>query len=144
MRKVTCRVTGEIGDAYEFYKAPNGKYYKDKDIYENMVTQKEFRGKIFHLINYEILNRNLNNCASLIGKLINETGLEPSVIYDSILQRMDYIKEVISKSNESDSTKIHIIFGIATKSLNKVTYAGCYEIRNNKTNEMYIGESINL
>ena len=41
-------------------------------------------------------------------------------------------------------TKIHLIFSIATKRLNKITYAGCYEIRNNKTNEVYIGESINL
>lgn len=144
MRKVTCRVTGEVGDACKFYKAPNGKYYKTKEIYENMVIQKEIRGKIFYLINCEILNKNLNNCASLIGKLINETGLEPSVIHDSILQRMDYIKKTVCESNENDSTKIHIIFGIATKCLNKVTYAGCYEIRNNETNEVYIGESINL
>jgi len=80
----------------------------------------------------------------LIGKLINETGLEPDIIYDSILQKMDYIKKIVQESNESDSTKIHLIFSIAINRLNKVTYAGCYKIRNNQTNEVYIGESINL
>lgn len=144
MRKVKCRVTGEVGYAYEFYKAPNGKYYKSEEIYESMMAQKETKGKIFYLINSDILNKNPSNCASLIGKLINETGLEPDTIYNSILQKMDYIKKTIQESNESDFTKIHSIFSIATNRLNKVTYAGCYEIRNNKTNEIYIGESINL
>lgn len=144
MRKVICRITGECGYNYEFYKAPNGKYYKSKELYDNTMAQREFRTKILYLINSDILNKNASNCASLIGKLINETGLEANVIYESILQNMDYIKKLIKESNESDSTKIHSIFSIATKRLNKVTYAGCYEIRNNKTNEVYIGESINL
>lgn len=144
MRKVTCRITGECGYSHEFYKAQNGKYYKNKELYDNMMVQKETKGKIFYLINSDILNKHSSNCGSLIGKLINETGLEPDVIYDSILQKIDYIKKVINESDESDSTKIHLIFSIATKRLNKITYAGCYEIRNNKTNEVYIGESINL
>lgn len=144
MRKVTCRITGESGYSHEFYKAPNGKYYKNKELYDNMMVQKETKGKIFYLINSDILNKHPSNCGSLIGKLINETGLEPDVIYDSILQKMDYIKKVINESDESDSTKIHLIFSIATKRLNRTTYAGCYEIRNNKTNTVYIGESINL
>lgn len=144
MRKVTCRITGECGYSHEFYKAPNGKYYKNKELYDNMMVQKETKGKIFYLINSDILNKHSSNCGSLIGKLINETGLEPDVIYDSILQKIDYIKKVINELDESDSTKIHLIFSIATKRLNKITYAGCYEIRNNKTNEVYIGESINL
>lgn len=134
MRKVTCRVTGETGYDYEFYKTPNGKYYKSKELYDNTMAQREYRAKILYLINSDILNKNTSNCASLIGKLISETGLEPNVIYESILQKIDYIKKLMKESNESDSTKIHSIFSIATNRLNKVTYVGCYEIRNNKTN----------
>lgn len=144
MRKVTCRITGEVGYNCDFYKAPNGKYYKSKELYENMIAQKETKSKILYLINSDILNKSPRNCASLIGKLINETGLEPDIIYDSISQKMNYIKKIVQESNESDYTKIHSIFSIATNRLNKVTYAGCYEIRNNQTNEIYIGESINL
>ena len=144
MRKVTCRITGESGYSHEFYKAPNGKYYKNKELYESTMEQREYRTKILYLINSDILNKNTSNCASLIGKLINESGLGANIIYESILQKMDYIKKLIKESSESDSTKIHSIFSIATNRLNKITYAGCYEIRNNKTNEVYIGESINL
>lgn len=144
MRKVTCRITGETGYDYEFYKTPNGKYYKSKELYDNTMIQREYRTKILYLINSDILNKNTSNCASLIGKLINESGLEPSVIYESILQKIDYIKKLMKESDESDSTKIHSLFSIATNRLSKITYVGCYEIRNNKTNEVYIGESINL
>ena len=144
MRKVTCRITGETGYDYEFYKASNGKYYKSKELYVNTMIQREYRTKILYLINSDILNKNTSNCASLIGKLINESGLDPSVIYESILQNIDYIKKLMKESDESDSTKIHSIFSIATNRLSKITYVGCYEIRNNKTNEVYIGESINL
>lgn len=144
MRKVTCRITGESGYSHEFYKAPNGKYYKSKELYESTMAQREYKTKILYLINSDILNKNTSNCASLIGKMINESGLDPSVIYESILQKKDYIRKIVQESNESDSTKIHSVFSIATNRLNKVTYAGCYEIRNNKTNEVYIGESINL
>ena len=84
MRKVTCRITGETGYDYEFYKSPNGKYYKSKELYVNTMIQREYRTKILYLINSDILNKNTSNCASLIGKLINESGLEPSVIYESI------------------------------------------------------------
>lgn len=144
MRKVKCMVTGETGYNYEFYKAPNGKYYKTKEIYDHMISQRDYRGKIIQLINSKILNKNIGNCSSLIGKLINETGLECETIYNSILEKIEYIKDVLKDSNESDASKIYLIFKIATNSYKKITYAGCYEIRNNKTNEVYIGESINL
>lgn len=144
MRKVTCRITGEHGYNYEFYKAPNGKYYKSKELYDSVMVQQEYKTKIIYLINSSILNKHTSNCAALIGKLINESGLDANILYESILQKTDYIKKFLSESNESDATKIYSIFSIATNRLNKVTYAGCYEIRNNATNEVYIGESINL
>ena len=144
MRKVTCRITGEVGNNYEFYKAVNGKYYKDEEIYKKSLISNDYRKKIFILINSKILNKRTNNCGSLIGKLINETGLETKVIYDSIYEKLDYIKDLFKNSNESDTSKIYAIFAIATKKHTRITYAGCYEIRNNETNEVYIGESINL
>lgn len=144
MRKVKCRVTGECGYDCEFYKADNGKYYKNKEVYDNWTIQKEYRPKIFYLINSNILNKKADNCGSLIGKLIKESGLEPKTLYESILKNVDYINGILKDSKENDSSKIYTIFSIATKRLNKVTYAGCYEIKNNETNEVYIGESIDL
>lgn len=144
MRKVKCRVTGECGYDCEFYKADNGKYYKNKEVYDNWMIQKKYRPKIFYLINSNILNRKADNCGSLIGRLIKESGLEPKTLYESILKNIDYINGILKDSKENDSSKIYTIFSIATKRLNKVTYAGCYEIKNNETNEVYIGESIDL
>lgn len=144
MRKVKCRITGEYGYDYEFYKATNGKYYKNKEIYEKAIIQRNYIKKIINFINLDILKKKNINCASLIGKLISETGLEAKVIYDSIVEKYECIKKLIDESTESDPSKIYLIFAIATKSLNKTTYAGCYEIRNKKTNMVYIGESINL
>lgn len=67
MRKVTCRVTGETGYSNEFYKAPNGKYYKSKELYESTMAQREYKTKILYLINSDILNKNTSNCASLLS-----------------------------------------------------------------------------
>ena len=144
MRKVKCRVTGECGYDCEFYKADNGKYYKNKEVYENWMSQKEYRPKIFYLINSRILNKQVDNCGSLIGKLIKESGLEAKALYKSILENVEYISEIVRTSQESDNSKIYTIFAIATNRLSKVTYAGCYEIKNNETGEVYIGESIDL
>ena len=144
MRKVKCKVTGEIGYDFQFYKAPNGRYYKNKKIYEDKMKDTEFRSKIIKVINLDILSKSMGNCASLIVKLINESGLKEEVIYMSILNKLDYIKGAIQQSKENDATKIFLIFSIATNKLTKTTYAGCYEIRNNETNEVYIGESIDL
>ena len=33
-RKVKCQITKEWGTSDTFYKAPNGKYYKSKKLYE--------------------------------------------------------------------------------------------------------------
>lgn len=144
MRKVKCRVTGEYGYDCVFFKADNGKYYKTKEVYEDWLKQKEYKTKIFHLVNSKILNKRQDNCGGLIGKLINESGLEPKVLYESIVEQFDYINEIVKNSKENDSSKIYAVFAIATKRLNKVTYAGCYEIKNNETNEIYIGESVDL
>lgn len=146
MRKirVKCGVTGEYGYNDEFYRAPNGKYYKNKNVYDNWVIQGKYRNKIIHLINSDILNKSDGNCCGLIVKLINESGLDAKVIYNAIIENYEYIKNLIDKSNGNDSSKVYTIFSITTKRLNKVTYVGCYEIRNKETNDVYIGESINL
>ena len=115
MRKVKCRITGEYGYDYEFYKATNGKYYKNKEIYEKAIIQRNYIKKIINFINLDILKKKNINCASLIGKLISETGLEAKVIYDSIVEKYECIKKLIDESTESDPSKIYLIFAIATK-----------------------------
>lgn len=144
MRSVKCKVTGEVGQSYEFYKAANGKYYKSKEIYDRYIKDMDFRGKILKIINSDILGIRSNNCVPLIVKLIKESGLSDEDVYNAILNKIEYITEILKDSGESDASKIYAIFTISTKQYMKIVYAGCYEIRNKKTNEVYIGESINL
>lgn len=144
MRKVKCCVTGDTGYDYNFYKASNGHYYKSKEIYENMLIEQDFRKKILTLINRKILDKPINNCTGLINKMIRESGLDLGIIYNSLVEKIDYIKNILKNYSENDSSKILLIFAIVTNSYTKTIYAGCYEIRNKQTNEVYIGESINL
>lgn len=146
MRKVKCRVTGEIGISEYFYKASNGKYYKSEEIYNNYISEKKYYEKIFVLINSDILkNRDSFKAYPFIGKLIKESSLSSKEIYNAILEQKEYLIEHLKNiSNENYNAKIIFIFSIATKKLNSVSYAGAYEIRNIKTGAIYIGESINL
>lgn len=146
MRKVKCQVTGICGTSDTFYKAPNGKYYETEDIYETYKLDKEYYEKIFFLINREILKcSNYNSANAFIGKLIKESNLTPKEIYESIYDNRDYlIAHIVNGSYANNTAKIVSIFTIATKRMNYITYAGSYEIRNTDTNEVYIGESINL
>lgn len=41
MRTVRCKITGEKGDSSLFYKAPNGKYYRTKEIYDKSIEDKK-------------------------------------------------------------------------------------------------------
>lgn len=144
MRAVRCKITGEYGTVTTFYKAPDGKYYKNKEIYEHAKAEKEYRDKIINIINSKILITTKSNCTSFIAKMINESGLDNQTIYNQLNDRLDYIKKITDYSNESDLSKILLAFSVITKNTTEITYAGCYEIRNIKTNEVYIGESINL
>lgn len=144
MRTVKCQVTGEKGYSYEFFKAGNGKYYKNKDVYNASIEDKTVKSKICNLINVEILNKNQNNCISLITKLINESGMDSKSIYDLIEEKREYLIELYKETSQTDASKIHGIFTIATKYQSQKTYAGCYEIRNLETNKVYIGESIDI
>lgn len=143
MRLVKCRATGEKGNSNDFYKAPNGRYYKTESLYKKSCEDEFYKNEIITVVN-KILESKNTICTSLILKLINESGLSPKIIYENILEKTDYIKKIISSSDSSNGSKIHSIFSIATKFHNNIVYAGCYAIQNIHTNEIYIGESINL
>lgn len=40
LRAVRCKITGEYGTIDTFYKAPDGKYYKSKEIYQHEKNEK--------------------------------------------------------------------------------------------------------
>jgi hypothetical protein len=49
VRKVRCNETQQTGYSVDFYKASDGKYYKDKDTYLQHVENIKCRNKIQRL-----------------------------------------------------------------------------------------------
>ncbi len=144
MRIVKCKVTGEKGYDYNFFKAPDGRYYKTKSVYLDSMIKKEYQVKILSYINGSLLAKPSPNCVLYIYKHINESGINIKTLYEKIVAKTDYLISILAKSKASDLGKINLIFSLVLKSENKPAYAGCYEIRNKRTNKVYIGESIDI
>ena len=146
MRLVTCKATGEKGTSDTFYKSPNGKYYKSKEVYENFMRDKKLLDDIHDFINKKILktNRSANN--GLTRKFINESGLKYEDILNLLNEHYYEINDYLSDKEElSPFSKISIAFKfISTHQTTNITYAGCYMIQNKDTGSVYIGESIDL
>lgn len=141
----TCAATGEKGKTNEFYKAPNGKYYKSEELYQEILFERDCRDKVFNIIFHELFNmRNPNSHTSLFLKLFGESGIKASDLYEYLQSNKNYIKEHLPYDDCTVSAKLFSIFTLFKNTIGKVTYAGCYEIRNKETNGIYIGESVDL
>lgn len=148
MRTVRCKITGEIGNSDTFYKAPNGKYYKTKEIYDKSIEDKEYVVKIFEFINRNILHMTFGHGSNnvLIMKQLNELGLDYKAVLSTLQENYDSIQSYLSdKTDATIASKIFMIFNFVFKHNNmKITYSGAYAIENKDTHAVYIGESIDI
>lgn len=148
MRTVHCKITGEIGNSDTFYKAPNGKYYKTKEIYDKSVEDKEYITKIFEFINRNILHMTFGHGSNngLIMKQLNELGLDYKIVLSTLQENYESIQSYLSdKTDTTIASKIFMIFNFVFKHNNmKITYSGAYAIENKETHAIYIGESIDI
>ena len=148
MRTVRCKITGEIGNSDTFYKAPNRKYYKTKEIYDKSIEDKGYVVKIFEFINRNILHMTFGHGSnnSLIMKQLNELGLDYKVVLSTLQENCDSIRSYLSdKTDATIASKIFMIFNFVFKHNNmKITYSGAYAIENKYTHAVYIGESIDI
>ena len=148
MRTVHCKITGEIGNSDIFYKAPNGRYYKTKEIYDKSIEDKEYVVKIFEFINRNILHMTFGYGSNngLIMKQLNELGLDYKTVLSTLHENYDSIQSYLSdKTDATISSKIFMIFNFLFKHNNmKITYSGAYVIENKDTHAVYIGESIDI
>lgn len=143
-RKVKCRITGEYGTNETFYKDEDGKYYKSKEIYDSYIKDKELKQEIVIYILRDILQKRNGSIPGIIVNKLNNCQLSLNVIYDELIKNKDKLIEISKVQNCSDYSIISAIFNYCFKKYEQSIYAGCYEIRNNLTNEVYIGESINI
>lgn len=147
MRTVHCKITGEIGSSDTFYKAPNGKYYKTKEIYDKSVEDKEYVTKIFEFINRNILHMTFGHGSNnaLIMKQLNELGLDYKTVLSTLQENYESIQSYLSdKTDSTIASKIFMIFNFFKHNNMKITYSGAYAIENKETHAIYIGESIDI
>lgn len=83
-RKVKCQVTKEVGDASEFFKAPNGKYYKTEQIYNKWRHEAEDRRQCIDLICEYANYKSIEYAPSFLNKMLSDFGKK--VGYDVLLE----------------------------------------------------------
>lgn len=148
-RLIKCSSTGAIGSSSEFIKI-DGKYFKSQEAYEEYQVKEDQRKirlniitKIRELLGYGSYIP--GNVGGMIGKKLKECNLEDEEIYKHLLDKEDYIKDTFGEVNHRmDIPRVIAIFTIISTIPQSITFGGCYEIRNLDTNEIYIGESLDM
>lgn len=146
-RRVRCCVTKELGNASEFIKI-DGKYYKNQEIYEKYKDEKDLTISIFkkfsEILGYED-GKIPGSAGGIVMKKIKDSKLTKQELYNSLLDKEDYIKELFGKTNNYyDQQRIFGIFKIVETIPESITYGGCYEIKNIHNGEVYIGETLDF
>lgn len=147
-RRVRCCVTKELGNASEFIKA-DGKYFKNQEIYEKYKDEKDLTINIFkkfsELLGYED-GKIPGSVGGIAMKKIKESKLTKQELYNSLLDKEDYIKELFGETSTHyyDPQRIFGIFKIVETIPESITYGGCYEIKNIHNGEVYIGETLDF
>jgi len=98
-RKVKCQVTKELGDSSEFYKAPNGKYYKTEEIYNHWKHESDDRKECINLICEYGNYKNGEYAPTYLNKMIAEFGKRAG--YDVLLETIKECDETFRWANEN-------------------------------------------
>lgn len=147
-RKVKCSATGEYGNLDEFIKVGN-KYFKSKEVYEEYIKEKASFKKLYtkfaELLGYTdgIM---VGSTGGFVTKKIKDSTLSKEELYDSLIEKEEYIKELFGEIDEhyNDSKRVISIFKIIETIPESITYGGCYEIKNLDSGEVYIGETLDM
>lgn len=119
--KVVCQVTKEYGTSDVFYKAPDGKYYKTKEIYI-----KDRENKEYYKLCIDKLANFLGYCRgkvfpTIVSKKIAELkeGYSCKVIYNTIEKCEDSIVWALqNKEFNNDNGRMSYILAIISNHIN--------------------------
>ncbi len=122
-RQCKCQVTGERGTTDSFYKAPNGKYYKTKEIYEAWENNNKFRSQVIDKFSYEYLDYVPGQIfPTLFFRKLKELefyGYE--IIYKTMCKCDNNIQwSIKNKEFKNEAGKISYIFAIIKNNINDV------------------------
>lgn len=147
-RRVRCSVTKELGDPSDFIRVGN-KYYKNQDVYNNYKKEKESFNKLYTKIADLLGYSNgmmVGSTGGFVAKKIKDSSLSKDELYESLVEREEYIKELFGEitNHRSDNNYVLGIFKIIETIPESITYGGCYEIKNIDNGEVYIGETLDF
>lgn len=109
-RAVKCQVTKELGTSDTFFKAPNGKYYKTEEIYNQWKRNTELRNMCISIL-CDIAGYNENIVVpTFLNKMVNDIGKKVGfdVLYDTIQRH--YNDFVWANEHKNFSTELNRLF----------------------------------
>ena len=98
-RKVKCQVTKEFGDSSEFFKAPNGKYYKTQEIYNHWKHEADDRKECISLICEYGNYKSGEYAPTFLNKMVSDFGKKTG--YDVLLETIRECDETFRWANEN-------------------------------------------
>ncbi len=98
-RKVKCQITHEVGDSADFYKAPNGKYYKSEDVYNLWRRETEDRKECIRLICDYADYKSGEYAPTYLNKMLKEFA--DKVGYDVLLETIQGCEKEFIWANEN-------------------------------------------
>lgn len=98
-RKVKCQVTNEIGNSSEFFKAPNGKYYKTEQIYNKWKHEMNDRKECTNLICEYADYKDGEYAPTFLHKMLSDFGKK--VGYDVLLETIKECDEEFRWANDN-------------------------------------------
>ena len=121
-RAVTCFATKERGNSEQFIKI-NGHYFKNQQVYDEFVQNKQLYKQIISFIAVELMGYSSGQpFPPLIGKRLKELEFyDRKIIYATLLEIKENLIYAMAKNNfKNDSGKIAYIFAAIKNNINDV------------------------
>ena len=145
-RKVKCQITKEWGMSDDFYKAPNGKYYKSKKLYEVWIKEKADKAEFLDMFASEYLGYEKGQVfPTVLCKRLKELEFYGfDVINQTVKKCHSSIEYALTHKNfANENAKISYIFAIIKNNINDV-YKQIVKEDNAPKVEHYIDETVDI
>jgi hypothetical protein len=116
MKNVKCCVTGEVGTIDNFYKV-GGKFYKSKEIYDEVNKDKNNRKLLHKIITEEFLNNDAST-GGYLGKKLKDIKINSDVLVIIFNENKDKLLRNIQKIN-NNMGKINYIFKVINEQISR-------------------------
>ena len=147
MARVKCNETNEIGSSEEFFKAPDGHYYKSEEVYNIKLLRNKCIDMLMEYAGY----KDSKYAPSLLFKIINEVGNDVGfrVLFQLLTDWKDaFLWANNNKDFASESGRLTYYRSIITNHVidtqNKLAHQKEVEDENERISKMFEGVDINI